>query len=160
MKKSSITKIIGVLIAILAIVAIFCMFATAFNGLGERGNVFKVIFGVSGQQYKPVWLGIVSFGLLVLGVLCAGVAIALPKQKSKFVFIADLLILAAAGTLMFFLKNAYISANGGTDVYHGAVSTDTWDDAKLGAGPICVAIFSYLAAVFSFIGFALSKKED
>lgn len=156
MKKSSITKIIGVLVIILAIVAIFCMFATAFNGMGERGNVFKVIFGDTDHYYKPVWIGIVSFGLLVLGVLCAGVAVALPKEKAKLVFIADLLVLAAAGTLMFFLKKSYISANSGIP----GVSTDFWEDVKLGAGPICVAIFSYLAGVFSFIGFALSKKED
>ncbi len=166
MKKSSKTKfntsgrLAGLFSALFSLVAIFTMFAKAFNeDEGEaRGSLFKIMFGEQWKtmpgDYYPIWPLIIAFGLVVIAVFCGLAAAIINNTKAKKGALAGALVTnAACITLCMFECQFYEAANSSV-----CESLATTGDTYIGAAPICVAVFCGLAIIIDF--FAIVYKGE
>ncbi|MCQ2772685.1 MAG: hypothetical protein MJ238_05385 [Bacilli bacterium] len=152
-------KVGGLASALLSIIAIFTMFAPAFNEEegNARGNLFQVMFGNSWKSnpgnYNPVWPLIIGFALLVIAVFL-GFAIAALEGKAKKALTAGALVAnAGAIALTMFECQFYYAANA-----DHIVSLESTGVTYIGAAAICVAIFAGIAVVINF--FSLIYKGE
>ncbi|MCR4562082.1 MAG: hypothetical protein K5694_02620 [Bacilli bacterium] len=154
MKNSSSRNVIAVFTIIFAVVAVFVMFAPAFhsNNYGTTlGSVFHVMFGNESAKYAPLPLLIVAFIFAVIGALVALSEFFLEGKNRKIVLASEAIIFLAVGTVFFFIRPIFSATN--------HVDLDLIDETGLGAGTICVIIFSYLAAAINLLGLALEGKN-
>ena len=145
---------LGLATTILALVAIFVLFSTAFGKEGGaasvRGNVFQIMFGI-GEGSRSMIAGLITaFSLLLLGALTALISSMLPGKSATIGFGITLVALATAGILFIMGPNMYASVN-----YLSSVSPV---ELTLGPGLICGAVFSFLGALLSLYGTYSSIK--
>lgn len=160
MKKNYASKIVSAFVAIFVSVAIFCMFAAGFNEAMQsvRGDVFTIMFGTissTGDGYNVVWPLVIGFVLLLLAFVVAIVGLFLGEDAGKIVAVCEALLTAGAGILFLFAIQFYISANAGK-----ISDLDLTGKTYLGAGSICVSVFSFLATATSLIGLLVMNKKD
>lgn len=139
---------IGLLTAILAAVAVFVLFSTAFGATADsvpsvRGNLFYVMFGDSDAGYSAVAGLVVAFCLLIVGFLSSLVGAFMPGKLALAPFALSFLSLAAAGVLFIFAPQLYIAAN---------TISPMAEDITLGTGCICAIVFSFAPALLSLYG--------
>lgn len=155
MKKTNTNKILILLSNLAVIIGIFCMFAAAFNedGGSVRGSVFQVMAPLSETGYHLVVPLVIGLTILLLSVVLGFLSLVLDNKKLKFAA-GVLIVLDLAGAVLFFLTPTfYMAANpeiGNLDLT-GATS--------LGAGPICVGVFTILGALLSLISIVLKGTE-
>ncbi|MCI6216448.1 MAG: hypothetical protein MR659_05160 [Mollicutes bacterium] len=146
---------LGLATTILALVAIFVLFSTAFGKEGGaasvRGNVFYIMFGSEKRSLSMVPGLITAFALLLLGTLTALISSLLPGKSATIGFGITLVALAAAGVLFIFGPNMYAAAN-------DLSSLTSTKELTLGPGLICGAVFSFLGALLSLYGTYSSIK--
>lgn len=158
MKKSkSLPRILSVLAFIGALVSFFCNFAAAFvddNGRSGRGNLFTAIFALEGGDSRnvvvPLIIGIVLIFLLIVA---SFTGIIMGNKGHKIIGLTELVLGVAVGVLFLFALTFYGVAN--PDI----VNTPTFTCEKLGAGPICVAVFAFFSAFLGLLTILLGKKE-
>jgi hypothetical protein len=160
MKKNNASKVVLSLSALFAAIAVFCMFAGAFNEdiISVRGNVFTAMFGTiseNGNGYKVVWPLVGGFVLLLLSFLVSVIGLFLGDEAGKVTAATEALCATASGVLFLFTTQFYVAAN--ADKVTDLNLTGT---TSLGPGPICVAVFAFLAALCGVIGFLTLKKKD
>jgi glucan phosphoethanolaminetransferase (alkaline phosphatase superfamily) len=157
MKKNYASKIVSAFVAIFVVVAIFCMFASAFTEAVQstRGDVFTVMFGEIGGIYNVVWPLIIGFILLLLAFVVAVIGLFLGEEVGKIVAICEALLTVGAGTLFLFSVQFYVAAN--SDQIANINNTGI---TYLGPGAICVSVFAFLAAATSLIGLLVMNKKD
>lgn len=147
--------IFGLATAVLAIVAIFVLFSTAFgNEWGDpssRGNVFQIAFGTGETNRNPVPALIAAFSLLIAGTVTSLITALLKGKGAMIGFVLTLILLGVAGTLFVLGPGFYISSN--------YVNADLQDQITLGTGLICAVIFSYAGALLSLYGAYSSFKN-
>lgn len=147
--------IFGLATAVLAIVAIFVLFSTAFgNEWGDpssRGNVFQIAFGTGETNRNPVPALIAAFSLLIAGTVTSLITALLKGKGAMIGFVLTLILLGVAGTLFVLAPGFYISSN--------YVNADLQDQITLGTGLICAVIFSYAGALLSLYGAYSSFKN-
>ena len=148
--------IIGVVMAIFAVVAVLVLFAPMFT-IGkdfgpERGNGFGVIFGTAqNSSMHPVALLIVAFVIeCVAGVMALVGSIFTGKIQGLLLGIASLLLIAG-GVLFLLSVNLYKAAN--KDLITSEIS-----GLGLGAAPITNAVFAFLAGLLGLYGAYSSFK--
>lgn len=147
--------IFGLATAVLALVAIFVLFSTAFgNEWGDpssRGNVFQIAFGTGETNRNPVPALIAAFSLLIAGTVTSLITALLKGKGAMIGFVLTLILLGVAGTLFVLGPGFYISSN--------YVNADLQDQITLGTGLICAVIFSYAGALLSLYGAYSSFKN-
>ncbi len=152
-KVRSATRIISVFVLIFAFVAMMCMFANAFDGEAgcARGNVFSVMFALK-DGYNPVWpliIGFAGVSLLMIGAL-AGLLIG--EAAGKTLAFVEIGLGLVAGVLFLFSMMFYSGANPNVDMASTA-------DNSLGAGSICVSIFSFVCAGLGVMDLLIHNKK-
>ena len=155
MKKRSATRVFSVLAALSAFVAIMCMFANLFSEEtnSAEGNIFVAMFGMKNSTYAVVLPLVIAFVLLILLVIVGIFGLALGDNGSKFIPFLVIALGLAAGILFFFPVKFYQMANpwfNPTEVGY----------ASLGAGSICVIVFSFLAAAFGLLNLLVDHKGE
>ncbi|GEM_PF-1362179 len=158
-KKSTFSasgKIAGAASALFSLVAIFTMFASAFNEEdgNARGSLFKIMFGDSWKTnpgiYNPIWPLIIAFALAIIAVLVALSATVLNGAAKKGALAGALVCNGATIALTMFECQFYEAANG--------VALETTGTTYIGAAPICVAVFCGLAILIDL--FSLVYKGE
>ncbi len=161
MKQNVASRVVSAFVAVFVTVAIFVMYAPAFNEdvQSVRGDVFTVMFGTSvagGNGYSTVWPLVIGFVLLLLAFFVALAGLGIGRSGAKIVTATETLLTLAAGILFLFAIPFYSAANAAK--FSDLNLTGT---TSLGAGTICVVVFSFLAAATGLLGFFLaSRKED
>jgi glucan phosphoethanolaminetransferase (alkaline phosphatase superfamily) len=157
MKKNYASKIVSAFVAIFVVVAIFCMFASAFTEAVQstRGDVFTVMFGQIGGVYNVVWPLIIGFVLLLLAFVVAIIGLFLGEEAGKIVAICEALLTVGAAILFLFSVQFYVAANADqiADINNTGIT-------YLGPGTICVSVFAFLATAASLIGLLVMSKKD
>lgn len=158
MKKKSNTRVFSILVALAAFVAIMCMFADIFDeevNSGE-GNIFVAMFGMHYTDQVVVWPIVIGFVLLIALVLVGLAGFILADAGKKFIPFIEIILGLGVGILFFFVVDFYFSANG--------ISADqiqkAYPSIGLGAGSICVIVFSFLAAALGLLNVLTDKKSE
>lgn len=153
MKKRSATRIISVFVLIFAFVAFMCMFASAFDGEAgcARGSVWSVVFGLQ-EGYNPVWPLIIGFVGVVLLLIAALGGIAIGEAAGKTLALSEIAIGVIVGVLFLLSMVFYGATNPNVDMASTA-------DNALGAGSICVSIFSFICAAFGVMDILVHNKK-
>ena len=147
MNNRKVTIALGLLTAILAIVSVLVMFATAFGASDNMGNpsshgsCYNVAFGY--QNYDLIPLLLVAFILQCTAILFASVGALLPGRLGGICLGFAGIIIAAAGVIWFFSPNLFVAANG------------TIPEAELvvnGVGSILTGVFGVLAGLMGMYG--------
>ena len=148
------TRITSVFAFIFSFVAMMCMFADAFAGESgcARGNVYSVMFALQ-DGYNVVWPLIIGFICVCLVLLAAIGGFIIGEASGKTIALAEIVLGVAAGILFIFATLFYTSANPAVDMASTA-------DSGLGAGSICVIVFSFLAAAFGAIDLLVHSKKN
>lgn len=150
--------LLGLVVALLAIVGIFVLFSTAFGGDGDnssvRGSVFYVMLGDSERGYASVGGLISAFALLIVGTVSAIIGGCFKGKLASLVFLFTAVVLAISGVLFAMGPSLYMSANAGT------INPDMLDTPiTLGTGLICAMVFSFAPAVLALYGAYSTFKE-
>lgn len=150
--------LLGLIVALLAIVGIFVLFSTAFGGDGDnssvRGSVFYVMLGDSERGYASVGGLISAFALLIVGTMSAIIGGCFNGKLASLVFLFTAVVLAISGVLFAMGPSLYMSANAAT------VNPDLLDSPiTLGTGLICGMVFSFAPAVLALYGAYSTFKE-
>lgn len=142
------------LVAVSIAIAIFCMFAAAFDEDegNVRGSVFHVMFSSTTDNYNVVWPLVIGFGALCLAFILAFIGMFAEGKIVKALNIVEILLIGGGTTLFLFIIKFYEAANN--------VSINLTGTTELGAGTICVAVFGYIALVLSALTFPMIKNED
>ena len=138
--------LLGLGIALMAAVAVFVLFAYAFNDsqdLNYNGaSVFTAMFGNSDRRLGAVPGLIVAFSFELTGFVLAIAAGIFRGKISSLLFALTFAFLLTAGILFLNGVNLYNSVN----AYHGA------DSMSLGSGSICTVIFAFVGALLGLYG--------
>ena len=160
MKKKSNTRVFSILAAISAFVAIMCMFADIFSekvGSGE-GNIFVAMFGMHNSEQYVVWPLVIGFCALILLVIVGFIGFVLGDAGKKFIPFIEIVLGLGVGISFFFAINFFVSCNA-----HIYPSVDLFMkshlEATLGAGSICVIVFSFIAAALGLLNIFVDAKD-
>jgi len=154
MKKTrSATRIISVFVLIFAFVAMMCMFADAFDGESgsPRGNVYSVMFALQ-DGYNLVWPLIIGFIGVCLLILAALTGLVIGELSGKTLAFSEIGIGAIVCILFLFSMVFYAGANPIVDMASTA-------DNSLGAGTICVSVFSFICAALGVVDLLVHKQK-
>ena len=154
MKKRSNTRVFSVLVAIAAFVAIMCMFADLLSeevASGE-GNVFVAMFGMHGESYRVIWPLVGGFVALIVLVGVAAFGFLAGDKAKKIIPLVEFVLGLAVGIFFFFAADIYVNINGLDALRNFGVT--------LGAGSICVIVFSFLAAAIGALNFFVDRKSN
>ena len=153
MKKKSNTKVFSLLVAIAAFVAIMCMFANIFSEKVDsgEGNIFVAMFGMHNSSYNVVWPIVGGFVALIVLTLVGLTGFILADSGKKVIPLIELVLGAGVGISFFFVINFFISSNGFNPAAHSEIS--------LGAGSICVIVFSFIAAALALLNLVADSKK-
>ena len=148
------TRITSVFAFIFSFVAMMCMFADAFAGESgcARGNVYSVMFALQ-DGYNVVWPLIIGFVCVCLVLLAAIGGFIIGEAAGKSIALAEIVLGVGAAVLFIFSIMFYTSANPTVDMASTA-------DSGLGAGSVCVIVFSFLAAGFGAIDLLVHSKKN
>lgn len=153
-QKTSNTRVFPILSFLSGFVALMCMFANLLNSdpSDGSGNVYVAMFGMKNDTYQVVVPLVIAFCLLLLLCIVSIVDAFMPTHK-VYLALTELALGLASGILFFNAKGFYESANGfNLDLSQGS----TW----LGAGSICVIVFSFIGAAFALLGILSNRKKD
>jgi len=153
-KTRSVPRILAALMAICFFVAVFCGFASAFDGDSgnSRGTLYTAMFGLEDGLNRNIVVPLmVAFIFLCLFVFVALAGFILGDKYSKIIGALCLIGGVTIGVMFLLTMNFYIAAN--------EVDLTRTDETSLGAGPICVAVFSFIAAFFGGLDLLVSKKQ-
>lgn len=159
MKKKSNTRVFSILVALAAFVAIMCMFADIFDeeiNSGE-GNIFVAMFGMHYTGQAVVWPIVIGFVLLIALVLVGFAGFILADAGKKFIPFIEIILGLGVGILFFFVVDFYFSAN---DEISADRIQKAYPGIGLGAGSICVIVFSFLAAALGLLNVLTDKKSE
>lgn len=153
MKKKSNTKVFSLLVAIAAFVAIMCMFANIFSEKVDspEGNIFVAMFGMHNSSYNVVWPIVGCFVALIVLTLVGLTGFILADSGKKVIPLIELVLGAGVGMSFFFVVNFFMSSNGFNYAAHSEIS--------LGAGSICVIVFSFIAAALALLNLVADSKK-
>ena len=148
------TRITSVFAFIFSFVAMMCMFADAFAGESgcARGNVYSVMFALQ-DGYNVVWPLIIGFVCVCLVLIAAIGGFIIGEAAGKSIALAEIVLGVGAAVLFIFSTMFYTSANPAVDMASTA-------DSGLGAGSICVIVFSFLAAAFGAVDLLVHSKKN
>ena len=156
MKKTrSLPRILNALVAIAALVAFFCNFAPTFSTdyhSSVHGNLFNSIYAYGlCEGYNIVTPLVIAMSTLSLLLIMSIVGFILGDKHHKLIALIEIVLAIATGVLYLLTWNFFSSANG--------VDLASTGETGLGAGPICVSVFSFVAAFLSFLIIAMGKKK-
>ena len=157
MKKKSNTKVFSLLVAIASFVAIMCMFANIFSEKVDsgEGSIFVAMFGMHNSNCYVVWPIVAGFVALIVLTLVGFVGFILGDSGKKVIPLIELVLSVGVGVLFFFTINFFISSNGfDPEVFYAAHS-----EIALGAGTICVIVFSFIAAALALLNLVVDSKK-
>ena len=157
MKKKSNTKVFSLLVAIAAFVAIMCMFANIFSEKVDsgEGGIFVAMFGMHNSSYNVVWPIVGGFVALIVLTLVGLTGFILADSGKKVIPLIELVLGAGVGISFFFVINFFISSNGfNPEIFYAAHS-----EISLGAGSICVIVFSFIAAALALLNLVADSKK-
>lgn len=155
MKKKSNTKVFSLLVAIAAFVAIMCMFADIFTEKGgsPEGSIFVAMFGMHNSSYSVVWPIVGGFVALIVLTLVGLAGFILADSGKKVIPLIELVLGVGVGVLFFFTINLFASCNNFKDFYAAH------SEIALGAGTICVIVFSFIAAALALLNLVADSKK-
>ena len=155
MKKNQTNRIMSLLGALSSFIAFFCLFAVAFTEevISVRGNLFQVMFPSSSSGYAYVYPLIAGMVFIILAFFLSLMAIFMSEKVQKIFGVINGVLLIAAGILFLMTITFYLMANPNIDL-------SLTGETSLGAGPICVAIFSFLGAIFNLAMLFLGKNNE
>lgn len=158
MKKKSNTRVFSLLAALSAFVAIMCMFANIFDEKVDsgEGNIFVAMFGMHYTDQNVVWPLVIGFVVLMVLVLVGFAGFVLGDAGKKFIPFIEIVLGLGVGILFFFVIDFFVSANGlDKDVF-----TKAHAEIGLGAGSICVIVFSFISAALGLLNLFVERKKD
>lgn len=158
MKKKSNTRVFSILAAASAFVAIMCMFANIFAEKVDsgEGNIFVAMFGMHNSECNVVWPIVGGFVALIILVLVGLVGFILGDSGKKVIPFIEIVLGIAIGVLFFFVIDFYIAASG-DDVSNFYAAHP---EISLGAGTICVIVFSFLSAALGFLNIFADRNTS
>ena len=156
MKKKSNTKVFSLLVAIASFVAIMCMFADIFSEKvgSPEGSIFVAMFGMHNSTYNVVWPLVIGFVALIVLTLVGLTGFVLADSGKKVVPFIELALGVGIGILFFFTIKFFASSNGFDENFSSAHS-----EISLGAGTICVIVFSFVAAALALLNLVADSKK-
>lgn len=158
MKKKSNTRVFSLLAALSAFVAIMCMFANIFDekvNSGE-GNIFVAMFGMHYSEQNVVVPLVLGFVALMILVIVGLTGFILGDAGKKFIPLIEIVMGLGIGILFFFVIDFFIAANGlDKDVFYSSHA-----EIGLGAGTICVIVFSFISAALGFLNIFVDRKKE
>ena len=150
MKKRK--TLIGLFATVLAIVAIFTLFADAFGGVGDypssRGNVYQVMFGYQGVDAIPGL--IIAWVLLLVAIVVILLGSFLPSKIGGLTLGVGAVVCLAGSIMLFFAPQMFTAT---------ANKVMIEETPTIGVGIIVSAIFGILAAIISLFGDRSAMKE-
>ena len=146
MNNRKVSIILGIFLAIVAIVAVLVCFAPAFGadyqGYGDtRGNVFQIMFGYQGKEAVP--LLIVAFVFQLVGILFGLLAAIMPGKLGGINFGIYALLMVAAGIIFLLAPQLYLGVNGSSIA---EIEGQTFTN---GTGILLTGIFSIAGGVIA-----------
>ena len=159
MKAKHLSLILGLLVVVLAVVAIFFGFANAFadyDGLpASRGTLFQVMFGQDTDTgYAALPLIIAAFVMFIVAAVVALISAVFPFKMFKMGgFLLAALLLAVGAVFVFFTSNLWVAANADRSYAIQA------DQIKNGVGVIGMAISALAGALLSVYCFMVAKRS-
>lgn len=144
MKKNQTTRILSLIGALGGAIAFFCLFAAAFTEeqISVRGNLFAIMFPSARSGYAIVVPLVIAMAVLCLAFVSSLVAAFLNEKAKRILSIVNAVLYVAVAVAFLFTTDFYLLANQGVvDIY-----LQQTGKTSIGAGPICVAVFSFLAA--------------
>lgn len=152
MKKKSNTRVFSILVALSAFVAIMCMFANIFSEKVDsaEGNIFVAMFGMHSTDHQVVWPIVIGFVALIVLVLIGLLGFILGDSGKKFIPFIEIVLGIGVGVLFFFVIDFYMSANG--------FDLRAYPEITLGAGTICIIVFSFLSAALGVLNIFVDKN--
>lgn len=142
MKKSPV-KIASVISILALLVAVFTMFAPAFDEdvAAARGSYFDVMWGMGLNGHNVLVIPTIGFCIILLAIVLAGFGLTIDDSKtvSKKLYGGVLAVLSIVGGIICLLAITLFIA-GNDNVFWGTNDT-------LGAGTIVPAVFCFLAAL-------------
>lgn len=157
MKKKSNTRVFSILVAISAFVAIMCMFANIFSEKVDsgEGNIFVAMFGMHNSNCYVVWPIVAGFVGLILLTIVGLIGFVLADSGKKIIPVIELVLGVGTGVLFFFVIDFFIAGNGlDPNTFYAAHS-----EISLGAGTICVIVFSFLSAGLALLNLIVDSKK-
>ncbi len=153
MKKNNSIRIITILEGLCALIAIFCMFATAFNedGGSVRGNLFTICFPDANSGYNYVWPLIIAFVLLILVFLGSLFTFFFKSEKGKPLAVGLGVVSLVSGVLFLLSPMFYEMANG--------IDLSTTGFTSVGAGSIATAVFAFLGTALALLTLLIHNNE-
>ena len=139
--------ILGLFAALMAVVSVFTLFATAFGNsdaaghASTLGNVYDVMFG--SQSLNAVPMMIAAFILQLVAILFALFGALLPGKVGAFGLALAAILLVLAGIFYLASPNFFLSVNP-TDAHA--------EQVVLGAGTIISPIFCFLGGLLGIYG--------
>lgn len=154
MKKASTTHIISLISGLSAVIAVFCMFAAAFNEdpISVRGSVFTIMFPASSSGYNVVIPLVIGLVLLLSSAILSFLSLALNGKTFKLLAGGQVLITVASGVLFLMAPGFYEAANG--------ISLETTGSTSIGMGLICVAVFAFISTALNLLALVLKDGAE
>jgi hypothetical protein len=147
-KKDATNTLLMLVMAIAATVALFVLFADAFQD-PTRGTGFTAMFYSYSANRNAVPGMIAAFVLLIIAIILPFASPLFASQGKVFIYGAEFVFLAAAGVLFLFAPAFYKASNNITYNY----------DITLGGGLISSITFAFIGAAFALLGVLHAKKE-
>jgi hypothetical protein len=147
-KKDATNTLLMLVMAIAAIVALFVLFADAFQD-PTRGTGFAAMFYSYSANRNAVPGMIAAFVLLIIAIVLPFVSPLFAPQGKVFIYGAEAVLLAVAAVLFLFAPAFYKASNNITYNY----------DITLGGGLISSITFAFIGAAFALLGVMHAKKE-
>jgi hypothetical protein len=153
MKTNQSSKIVAGLIALFTLIAFFTMFAPTFSSSryqSANGNIFAVTFGDSDKNLAMIPLFVVSFALLITAFVLSFGGLVLSGKNAMLLYIVELALTVAVAVIFLFAVQIYNNA-------HPDTSLADLSEDSLGAGSICVIVFSLVSSALSLVGCYLNR---
>jgi amino acid transporter len=154
MKTNQSSKIVAGLIALFTLIAFFTMFAPAFASSAfqsANGNIFAVTFGNSDKNLPLIPLFVVAFALLITSFILSFGGLVLTSKSAMLLYVVEFVLTLAVGVIFLFAVKIFNGAHPNTSL------ADLSEDS-LGAGSICVIVFSFISALLSLVGCYLNRS--
>ena len=157
MRNKHMKRLIGIVMLVCSIVAIFGLFGNAFadvNGIPDtRGSVYTLMFHAEKYGYNEMPALTVAFSFLIVAASLTLIGAFFPGRIGGGILGLSTLFLVAAAIILFLTKSIFLGAatTGGAPIYDEK-------DLALGVGSLLPAIFAVLGGVLGLYGTYVSFK--
>lgn len=157
MRNKQMKRLIGIIMLICSIVAIFGLFGNAFGDVNDipdaRGSIYNLMFHAEDSGYGEMPALTVAFSFLIVAAVLALIGAFFPGKIGGIFLALTSAFLVASAVILFSAKSIFLNAG----TLSGAPAFDA-DSLSLGVGTLLPAIFAILGGVLGLYGTYVSFK--